>query len=230
MNLNHGKSVILIIIHNLKSPLTMKIFKNLTFYAIVILVMATCTSSTKSSNEESEASCTYQLDNQSLNFIWTAYKFTEKKGVPGTFDDITLDVKTAAQSLDELITSINFTINTSSINSKDPARDVKVSHFFFGTMANTDEITGSIKSVSGADAVIALTLNDLTLDIPGNLSFSGDTIKLSATVDFKAYGAEAALAKLNEVCNVEHTGEDGKSVFWDVVDINVLAVFSKKCD
>jgi len=73
-------------------------------------------------------------------------------------------------------------------------------------------------------------LNDLTLDVPGNLSFSGDTIKLTSTVDFKAFGSEAALAKLNEVCSVEHTGEDDESVFWDVVDIDVLAVFTKKCD
>ena len=208
----------------------MKILKIIGLYTAVLFIAAACSSSTKSSDDENEVSCTYQLDGQSLDFKWTAYKFTEKTGVPGTFDDITLEAETASKSLDELITSINFTINVSSINSKDPVRDVKVSHFFFGTMANTDDITGSIKSVDGSNLVIALTLNDLTLDVPGNLSFSGDTIKLSSTVDFKAFGAEAALAKLNEVCSVEHTGEDDKSVFWDVVDIDVLAVFSKKCD
>lgn len=208
----------------------MKILKIIGLYTTVLFITAACSSSTKSSDDESEVSCTYQLDEQSLNFKWTAYKFTEKKGVPGTFDDITLDAPAKANSLDELITAINFTINVSSINSKDPVRDVKVSHFFFGTMANTDDITGSIKSVDGSNAVIALTLNDLTLDVPGIISFSGDTIKLTSTVDFKAFGAEAALAKLNEVCSVEHTGEDGKSVFWDVVDIDVLAVFTKKCD
>jgi len=208
----------------------MKILKIIGLYTAVLFIAAACSSSTKSSDDESEVSCTYQLDEQSLNFKWTAYKFTEKTGVPGTFDDITLEAETASKSLDDLITSISFTINTSSINSKDPIRDVKVSHFFFGTMANTDDITGSIKSVDGSNVVIALTLNDLTLDVPGNLSFSGDTIKLSSTVDFKAFGAEAALAKLNEVCSVEHTGEDDESVFWDVVDIDVLAVFTKKCD
>ena len=208
----------------------MKILKIIGLYTAVLFIAAACSSSTKSSDDESEVSCTYQLDGQSLDFKWTAYKFTEKTGVPGTFDDITLEAETASKSLDDLITSISFTINTSSINSKDPIRDVKVSHFFFGTMANTDDITGSIKSVDGSNVVIALTLNDLTLDVPGNLSFSGDTIKLSSTVDFKAFGAEAALAKLNEVCSVEHTGEDDESVFWDVVDIDVLAVFTKKCD
>ncbi len=208
----------------------MKILKIIGLYTAVLFIAAACSSSTKSSDDESEVSCTYQLDGQSLDFKWTAYKFTEKTGVPGTFDDITLEAETASKSLDDLITSISFTINTSSINSKDPIRDVKVSHFFFGTMANTDDITGSIKSVDGSNVVIALTLNDLTLDVPGNLSFSGDTIKLTSTVDFKAFGAEAALAKLNEVCSVEHTGEDDESVFWDVVDIDVLAVFTKKCD
>jgi hypothetical protein len=97
-------------------------------------------------------------------------------------------------------------------------------------MANTSEITGSIKSAENGKAIISLTINEMTLDVPGTLDIVGDTIKLAATVDFKEFGGDEAIATLHEACSEKHTGEDGKSIFWDVVDINVTALYSKSCN
>ena len=199
---------------------------------IVLFATLACTTTTKSTDDESaneKEACVYQHVNESLTFKWTAYKFTEKTGVPGTFNELTVTAAEDAASLDDLLKSIEFSINTGSVNSNEPVRDAKIAQFFFGTMANTSEITGGIKSVDGSTAIISLTINELTLDIPGTIVISSDTINLSATVDFKDFGGEAAVAMLNQVCSEKHTGDDGNSVFWDVVDINVKTVFTKKC-
>jgi YceI-like protein len=207
----------------------MKFLKNLGLLTAVLLTGLACTTSTKSTNEEADEVCIYKYDNQSLDFKWTAYKFTGKKGVPGTFDEIAVTAAADATSIEDLLQSIKFNIKTNSVNSKEPVRDAKISEFFFGTMANTAEITGGIKSADDNKAVITLTINELTVDVPGTIEIIGDTIKLHSTVDFKEFGGQEAVAMLNQVCSEKHTGEDGKSVFWDVVDINVQAVYTKEC-
>jgi len=209
----------------------MKILKNTGFLLIVVLLVNACSSSTKKSDESATATedCIYNYIDQSTDFTWTAYKFTTKKGVNGTFDDLIVISAEDAKSLNELLNSVKFTINSGSVNSNEPARDLKIAEFFFGTMANTTLINGELKDVDGTKAIVALTLNDLTLDVPATLAMSGDTVKLTATVDLKAFKAEEAVAMLNKVCSEKHTGEDGKSIFWDVVDINVKAVVKKAC-
>ena len=108
-------------------------------------------------------------------------------------------------------------------------RDIKIAQFFFGTMESTSEIIGELKDVDGGNVTISLTMNDLTVDVPGTIETSGDTLKLKSTVDFNEFDAAKALSMLNQVCSEQHTGEDGKSIFWDVVDINVIALYKKEC-
>lgn len=210
----------------------MKLLNNLGLTSIVLFVAIACSTSTKSTDEESAESqdvCVYQHINESLDFKWTAYKFTEKTGVPGTFNEITVTAAEDASSLEDMLNSVEFSINTASVYSNEPARDLKIAQFFFGTMSSTEKVTGKIVKVEGDKATISLTINELTMDLPGTIQINGDTINLSATVDFKEFGGEEAVAMLNQVCSEKHTGEDGKSVFWDVVDINVQTLYKKSC-
>jgi hypothetical protein len=209
----------------------MKLFNYLSIITLGLVIISAC--STTSSNDkgetESQESCIYTYDNESLNFKWTAYKFTNKTGVNGGFDDIIVTSDDDATSLEELLNSIGFSINTGSVNSNEVIRDLKIAQFFFGTMENTSVINGDLKNIEGGNAIIALTINDLTIDVPGTIEVNGDTIKLKSTVDFKAFEASEALSMLNQVCSEKHTGEDGKSVLWDVVDIDVQALVKEEC-
>lgn len=208
----------------------MKLFKNFLLLGATIIVLSSCSSNKTESNENAEDVCVYQLDNESLDFTWTAYKFTNKTGVNGTFNDIKVSTMENPTSFDDMISNVKFEISTSSVFSNEPERDAKISQFFFGTMKNTASITGSIKKLEGNNATISLSLNEMTVDIPGDLTVSGDTVKLHSTVDFKDFGGEAAVKMLNQVCLYQHTGEDGVSVFWDVVDINVRALYKEDCN
>ena len=211
----------------------MKTLKYLSFIAAIVFISNACTSTTKESDDKSveeDNVCIYKHDSESLNFKWTAYKFTEKTGVPGTFNEISVTAGEDATSIEDLLTSVNFSINTGSVNSNEPVRDAKIAQFFFGTMSNTETITGKIVNVDGEKATISLTINELTMDLPTIIKISGDTINLSATVDFKEFGGEEAVAMLHQVCSEKHTGEDGKSIFWDVVDINIQTLYKKSCN
>ncbi len=209
----------------------MKTLKTTGLMLVSIVAFTACVSVTKEKNDEAATAetCHYQYQDKSLDFTWTAYKFTTKTGVKGTFDDIKVITTNDAKSLDDLLNSVKFTIRTGSVNSNEPQRDLKIDQFFFGTMANTKEIKGALKEVSGNKATVAITLNEITADLPGAITLSGDTITLTATVDFKAFDGAAAVKMLNQVCSEKHTGEDGKSVFWDVVDITVKALYRKTC-
>ncbi|MEN8249651.1 MAG: YceI family protein [Bacteroidota bacterium] len=205
----------------------MKILKYFTLLSLSIVLFSSCSS--KKTDDKSEEICIYQLDDKSLDFTWTAYKFTNKTGVNGTFNEISVKSIENPTSFEDMISNVEFSINTQSVFSNEPERDPKIAQFFFGTMANTSTITGAIKKVDGMNATLSLTINEMTLDVPGHIMMSGDTIKLHSEIDFKQFGAEEAVAMLNQVCSDQHKGEDGKSVFWDVVDINVKAVYKKDC-
>ena len=207
----------------------MRLFKFLLLIGATAAILSSCSTKSNDKEESSEDVCVYQLDDNSLDFTWTAYKFTNKTGVNGTFKDISVSTIENPTSFEDMVSNIKFEISTSSVFSNEPERDAKISQFFFGTMKNTSYIRGYIKNVEGSNATIALNLNDMTVDFPGELTVSGDTVKLHSTVDFKEFGGEEAVKMLNQVCLYQHTGEDGISVFWDVVDINVKALYKEDC-
>ncbi len=204
--------------------------KYLTYTLLAVALLATACSTKKSESEEKkETTCTYGLDLNSVSFGWTAYKFNTKAPVKGTFNDIQVQADSAAASLAELLQSVHVSIATNSVNSNDPVRDAKISQFFFGTMAATDVIKAAFVKADSSSATASLTMNELTVDIPGTLTLSGDTLTFQATIDLNAFNGADAVAKLNEVCQEKHTGQDGVSKLWDVVDVSAKAVVKTNC-
>ena len=52
--------------------------------------------------------CTYQYAKDSTRVAWTAYKFTEKVGVGGKFDEFEVTGNTSGQTPEEIVQSISF--------------------------------------------------------------------------------------------------------------------------
>ena len=65
------------------------------------------------------AKCTYEIETPTMQ--WTGYKFNEKVGVKGGFDNIDYAQK-KANSVAGLFKSIEFTIDTASVNSNNISR------------------------------------------------------------------------------------------------------------
>ena len=76
--------------------------------------------------------CHYSVGAEAPKFTWTGYKFTDKVGVNGSFDEISFKQNDKSKNISSLIKSITFDINTASINSNSPLRDKKLALFIFG--------------------------------------------------------------------------------------------------
>lgn len=214
----------------------MKLLRMLLLAMLSSTIFFACSTGTKSGDENTEnadakkETCTYSYNADSTAFKWTAYKFTTRAGVSGTFDDITVTNTQTSENKLDVLTGAEFSITTGSVNSGNPERDPKVVEFFFGKLANTGTITGKINSIKDGEAVISLKMNDKNVDIVGHISEDGDKVSLTAKVDMNDFDGMEAVTSLNEKCHDKHTGEDGESKLWPDVSIEVSTVLNKACN
>lgn len=188
--------------------------------------------STEEQAKESEISkkeaATYAYDNGQTSVNWTAYKFTEKVGVSGVFEDVEITGTQEGSTPEEVFTNAEFTIPVSSINSNNEGRDHKIQEFFFGKLENSAEMTGKMVSFNDdGSATFTLSLNGMDQEVTGKYEVSDNVMALKSDIDVSAWGAESGIASLNKVCDELHKGEDGKSVLWPDVTISIRATMDK---
>ena len=125
-----------------------------------------------------------------------------------------------------------FDIYAASVNSNNPERDMKISNSFFGTMANTESISGKVVSLNddGSGAIL-LTMNGVEKEITLEWKETSENrLKLSTAINVNDWNAKPSLDSLNGVCTAVHTGKDGVSVLWPDVEIEVFADFTTDCE
>ncbi len=159
---------------------------------------------------------------------WTAYKFTEKKGVGGEFKIVNFDIKSGA-SAQEALNNLEFSIPISSLFTNDATntRDAKIKNAFFGTMLDTEFLKGAIK-VADNKYVASLTMNGVTHDLPLEVSITEERrVTMKGVMNLKDWNALDALDALNKVCFDLHKGPDGVSKTWEDVAIEVSTYLRK---
>lgn len=180
-------------------------------------------------NEKVKEICLFYHHDDSVNVHWVAYKHTAKAAVHGDFDSVKITSREPVKNIEDMVSSASFTIFTSSSNSKDAARDMKIKKTFFGSLASSNTITGKVKSLEGSKAIVSIKMNEIEKDIPMVYTLEGDKIRLETSIDIKDWNAQDALALLNEVCSERHTGADGVNKLWDEVKISVSTTLLKDC-
>lgn len=197
------------------------------------LGLSSCSSSDENTSDEDTAStsesCFYSYNEGSTNFEWTAYKTNDKVGVPGGFNEIEVTSEKAENPKD-VLESIEFSMNTSSVETNNEDRNGKVAKHFFETI-NTDKITGKIKSL-GEDgkAVIEVTMNSITIDVDGEYSLVDGDFSFVATIDVIKWNGMSGIDALNEVCKDLHTGADGVSKLWSEVSLKLTTKLASDCN
>ena len=163
-----------------------------------------------------------------MNF--TAYKTTGKLPVGGTFNEVSF---TAGESedMEGAITSIEFEINTGSVETNDEGRNAKIVEHFFGTI-NTPTITGNVKSIDpdAGSAVVTFVMNGLSVDVPGTFTMDGEDFSFKTEVDVQKWNALSGIEALNTICEDLHTGDDGVSLLWQLVDVSFSGSLNKDCE
>lgn len=179
-------------------------------------------------NESVEYKCTYSYDENSTNFEWTSYKTNKKKPVAGTFNEITVE----SESSDDpkaVLQSINFSMNTASVETNDEDRNKKVAELFFGTI-NTPTITGSIKSLSDdGEAVLTINMNGVDFDVEGEYTLENNVFTYTSSIDVSNWNGIPGIDALNDECKDLHTGEDGVSKLWSEVSLNLTTTLNEDC-
>lgn len=205
--------------------------KSILTIGLLSAVLISCNSSETPEAETVEVKevCTYNYSADSTVIGWTAFKFTEKKGVSGVFDQSEVLIAAPSEDMLQTLAGASFTIPVSSINSNNPVRDEKLKNSFFGSMETTEIISGVVKSISDSEAVIEITMNGQSKEYTGTVSTDGLKVSFSTTIDMVDFEAQHAVDSLNTVCSAEHTSEDGSSKLWSEVDINVETVLVKTC-
>jgi len=207
--------------------------KNLLLLGLVAMFTMSCggAEETEESNEEEvEESCSYSYDESTTVFTWTAFKLTEKIGVDGTFDDITVNGNVGSADMFGVLNGATFEIAVASVNSQDNVRDPKIKNSFFGNMTDTELITGTVNSIDESGASVSVTMNGVSVDYDGEVKVEGETITMLTTIDILDFEAQTSLDSLGVVCAEKHTGEDGINKFWSDVNIAVKTTLVKNCE
>lgn len=214
--------------------------KKISVYALSLMFVAGIYScdSTPASQEQAQEKTEQSTEEKSGKFNyaagdaevgWTAYKFTEKVGVSGVFENIEITGTESAETPEGVFANAAFTIPINSINSNDEGRDHKIQEFFFGTLDETSKMTGKLVSFGDdGTAVFTLSMNGTVQEVTGEYEVEDNVLSLVSNIDVSAWGAESGIAALNKVCDELHKGEDGKSVLWPDVKINIKAALSRE--
>ncbi len=203
----------------------MNIFKNLFLLVLSVAVISCGSTSTKKTETAVEkpkevAENTIKIAPESAIMKWTAYKFTEKAGVGGTFDVLNITAKTENGTPEQVLTGGTISIPTNSVNSNNAIRDPKIKESFFGTF-NTPEIKGKILSAADGKGEIEFMMNGLSVNVPYTYTVSDAALTIETGLDVTSWNGSAAIAALNKVCEALHKGGDGVSKLWPDVDVTL---------
>lgn len=179
---------------------------------------------------EQGTACFYTYNSSSTVLEWTAFKFTEKTPVAGTFNEIRVEGMEKSDDPKKMIESLKFTISTISVETQNDDRNAKIAKTFFGTI-NTEEITGKVKSL-GKDgkSTIEIKMNNINRNVVGEYTLEDGKFSFNASIDVLDWKAGNGIEALNTLCKDLHTGTDKISKLWSEVDLSFTTELMSDCD
>lgn len=153
---------------------------------------------------------------------WTAYKFTDRIGVIGSFDDFSLQLNDKAETPEKVLVSGSIKINVASVNSKNVVRDAKLQTYFFDLL-DGDTIFGKILDAQKGKGILELNINAICNTVNYTYVQKNDTLIMTTEIDLTAWEGQKAINTLNQECYELHMGTDMVSKLWPNVDV-VLSI------
>ena len=184
--------------------------------------------------EGHETACVYSYQEATTQVMWVAYKYTQKTGVNGKFEDTKVEGTSTGANPSDVLNGATFEIQTGSVNSGDPTRDPKIVESFFGTLVNGGSISGSVMSVEGSETegkvTFNLSLNGINKNVEGTYTVVDNKFEAKVELNMADWNAQGGIDKLNKVCEDLHKGADGKSILWPEVTVYVSTIFGMTCE
>jgi len=160
-----------------------------------------------------------------IDFKWTAYKYTERFAVSGSFDDIAIEANNDKDaSLLEDIENITMTIDANKVSTTSNLKRSNLINYFFSKLSNS-QISGRVAGKIGDEATgviqVALAFNDVTREVNFDYIAENNRLNLLTNIDLNDWKAMNALDELKTCCETYHTGSDGVHRVWPKVDIEI---------
>ncbi|NHF59632.1 YceI family protein [Flavobacteriaceae bacterium TP-CH-4] len=162
----------------------------------------------------------YSIDTSETVLQWTAYKFTNRAAVNGTFSDFVLFTKGTSETTNVLSPGDSIVINTLSVDTGNGIRDDKLRRYFFQVL-HSDTIKGTILEAGEETGKMSLEINALSNTVDYRYSRKKDTLILTTGIDLSDWEGEEAINSLNRECYELHMGPDGISKLWPTIDISL---------
>jgi uncharacterized protein YhbP (UPF0306 family) len=180
-------------------------------------------------NEVKEKSCFYKYNEGSTVVGWTAYKFTEKKAVEGTFTQVSVTGLTESDDPVALLKGLELTMKTSSVESQNADRNQKIVQYFFGTI-DADVLVGSIANLNDdGTADLKIEMGKMEGMLSGKYTWVNNVFTFDASMDVAKWNATSGIESLNKICKDLHTGADGISKLWNEVSIHFETTLLSDC-
>ncbi len=157
----------------------------------------------------------------SISVDWKAYKSLGKIGVGGKFTDVAYTpTALEGKNFASLLVGSKVSINTTKIDTGNPARDETLVKFFFGKMSGAIEAT--IKDIKADKRVkgkprtgsleVMIEMNKKSLIIPMKYNYDNEKFKAKGVIDLFDFGAKDALSSINKSCYDLHKGKTWSDV------------------
>lgn len=205
--------------------------KKVLFVGLIGLgLLTSCTSENSQEPKESVPApfCIYSYDENSSEFEWEAYKTENKVAVAGGFNVISVESDSSEDPI-QMIQSIKFEMEASSVESNDETRNNNIKDYFFKTI-NTAKIVGHFVSIDeNGKAKIAVTMNGIEFEFEGDYQYENDLFSFKTVVDMASWNALSGIEALNEQCHDLHMGADGNSKLWSEIALRFKTRIKKEC-
>jgi polyisoprenoid-binding protein YceI len=164
----------------------------------------------------------FKIDQSMLQ--WTAFKTPKKAAVNVKFDKYIITSENENTILDA-VSSAQFTVDASSVNSGNPVRDKKIVKFFFTQKNKLISIKGKVLSIKNNIADVEFTIHKVSRVIPMNMEIIDNNVKLNGKIDVLDFELNESLSAIHNACKVLHEGKT-----WSDVELLLTAQFKNLCD
>jgi len=175
--------------------------------------------------------CTYTITQAKPE--WTAYKYTEKAAVGGTFNTFTLSPAKPASSFSAALQGLSIEIDAASVESNNPARNTTIAEKYFALFAPQSIIKGNVLSAKGDEKKGSIDINIDMNGVQKPYTFSYEekegSLVASSVMDMMDFQLQKPFDSIHTACKTLHTGSDGVAKTWTEVALRVVVTYEKQC-
>ena len=207
------------------------------FLIIVLMIFISCNSNNNKEVQQEKIKTeldSYQFDIENTKVIWNGYKTNDKIKVVGYFNEFSCDRENQDfSSIEDLVTGLKFSVQSSSSSSGDPMRDQNLKDHFFKYLTDDFVINGTLNQVVNDSIDVTFNVFGQTkqirlafLDniIPGCPYFD-HMVEIKGSINLESqFDALKAYNAISNKCYDLHKGADGISKTWKQVDVHVKAL------